>query len=290
MSIANETNINEELRRTSMGFGELITQVGQGVARTTLKLTETGSAAISALATTQVNVIAAHETTYDDAGQVTGHTAFTQKLPLINFVDPVIYQWSNVRVQGTFFARELSTATSESYGYHQSKEGYGQGGLFVIFGGGYNRFSYSGQYGSSQTLHDTDTSVGAVRLNALLEPRYDVGVPKPTQVVVGPSIQIMQGQVQEETSGNVLNARTMEVLLEYRRADGTAIPNKELSVEADGIAWQYLVATSTRTDTDGRVKIVLRREFLDPDADTAPKPFILTARKGLVNTNLSVTL
>lgn len=289
-TIANDTSISDELRRVSMGFGELINQIGQGISQTTARLTQTGAASISALATTTVKVIAAEETIYDDAGQIIRHQSFQQELPLITFVDPVIYQWSQVRIQGSFFAQELSTATRESYSHHQDQESYGQGGLFVILGGGHNRNNSSGGSGSTQTLSEFDVSVGTVRLNALLEPRYDVGVPKPTPVVVGPNIAILQGQMFEEKDGGVLVGRTMEVLLEYRRADGAAIAAKTLSVRCDGLAWRYASDIATQTDADGRVMIILRREFLDPEEDTAQKPFLIEARKGLVNTTISVKL
>ena len=288
MSIANDVSISDELKRASMGFGEMITQVGAGIADTTRELTKTGTAAISALASTTVKVIAAEEIIYNDDGIITGHTAFSQQLPLINFVDPVIYQWTHVRIQGVFFARELSTATSDSYEQHRSHESSSQGGLFVIFGGGHNRFSYSGSYGTSQSQHDQDTSVGVMRLNALLEPRRDIGVPKPTQVTVGPSIAILQGPVVDVKTADVVIARTMEVVLEFRKSNGTPIAGKTLSIETPGLAWNY--KTTAPTDTAGQVIIVLRRELPDPDADKSQAAFIVSARIGLVDSSVSLRL
>jgi hypothetical protein len=128
-------------------------------------------------------------------------------------------------------------------------------------------------------------------MNALLRPRHDVGVPPPTQVIQGPRLIIINGSVAEERTGGNLT-RTMEVLIQYHRRAGTAIVDKPISIEAPGVAWSFTrpLPGGDRTDASGNLAIRLRREFLDEDADTTQKEFVVTARIGIVQNSTTVTL
>ena len=106
------TDVSGQLNTAGMAFGDLVRLTGQAVANTQQELNKTAADTTSALATTLVDVIAVQEVEYDDTGTVTGAQTFTQKLPLIDVVDPVLYQWSQVRLQGRFTASQFATTQS----------------------------------------------------------------------------------------------------------------------------------------------------------------------------------
>ncbi|HMC17449.1 MAG TPA: hypothetical protein VKI18_17570, partial [Albitalea sp.] len=113
LALTGTADVADELSRAGMSFGKLVETTGRAVAETQLKLNETGAAMASTLATTLVDVIAVQESIYDDDGNLDDSHTFTRKLPLINFIDPVFYEWSAVRLQGQFSASEL-VASSEN--------------------------------------------------------------------------------------------------------------------------------------------------------------------------------
>jgi hypothetical protein len=205
------TDVSGQLATAGLAFGDLVKLTGQAVANTQTALNKTGADATSALATTLVDVIAVQELDYDDNGNVTGEKTFTQQLPLIDFIDPVIYQWTQVRLQGRFTASQFAATASTDTHSNTSTDSSGQAGFGIIFGGGYNNF----QYDDSQTHIDTnfrvEDSVGLLRMNAVLEPRHDIGVPKPRQAIVGPQIEIDAGPIADVA--NPPTTRTIDAVI-----------------------------------------------------------------------------
>lgn len=278
--------VSDEIATAGIGLGQLIERTGAAIAATQNQLNETGATTATALAETLVDLIAVEEKIYHDDGSLDTVQTHMRQLPLINFIDPVFYQWTNVRLQGRFVANEFASATSAESYTHTRQEGYGQAGLFLILGGGYNNYQYSSDQITSTTESTRDISMGQMRMNTLLEPRKDVGVPKPNQAIQGPRLTLIQGEIQDEIDGSVMTARTMAMIVQYNRRDGSAISGKSISIETNGVSWSY-PGTSV-TDADGQVEVVMRREFLGEDADTTPAEFIVSARIGLVQNNMTV--
>ena len=290
------TNLGADLSAAGTDFGNLIQGVGNAVAATQMQLTETSAATASALANAKVNVIAVQETVYDDQGNITDAKSFTQLLPLIDFIDPVFYQWTQVRLQGQFFVSEFaSSASSETQTFSDDNHS-GQHGLFVIFGGGQTATGFKTTDTQKGSSSDTASAVGRARMYAQLNPRSDVGVPKPTHVVRGPSLGIVQGEIADVPGGGApLTGRTMSLLIQLRKTDGTPISGKAISIETDGTPWSFTAASTT--GADGNVAIKLQRTFLPVPAgappgttvDTSPKDVVVTARLGLVANSTSVS-
>jgi hypothetical protein len=279
------TDVSGQLATAGMAFGDLVKLTGKAVADTQTKLNKTGADSTSALAQTLVDVIAVQELDYDDDGNVTGEQTFTQQLPLIDFIDPVIYQWSEVRLQGRFTASQFAASASTDTGTDTSTNSEGQAGFGIIFGGGYNNF----QWDDTQTHVDTnfriEESVGLIRMNAVLEPRHDIGVPKPRQAIVGPRIAIDGGPITDV--GNPATSRTMEVVITYSNSAGDPIANKELAIDTQGVAWAYQAGNTT--DANGTVTIVLTRQFVGDNPDRTPVGFVVSVRKGIVGEATTVT-
>ncbi|MGV8849622.1 MAG: hypothetical protein ACOH16_08750 [Propionibacteriaceae bacterium] len=280
------TDVSGQLSTAGMAFGDLVRLTGAAVADTQQKLNKTAAESTSALATTLVDVIAVQEIDYDDNGTVTGAKTFTSQLPLIDVVDPVLYQWSQVRLQGRFTASQFATTSSSDTWDHSSTDSHGQAGLLLLFGAGYNNF----QWDDSQTHVDSnfrvESSVGLMRMNAILEPRHDIGVPKPRQAIVGPQISIDAGPITDV--GAPATSRTMEVVVTYLKADGAPISGKELSIDTQGVGWSYKAGVAT-TDATGALTIVLTRQFVGDTPDRTPVDFVVSVRKGIVGESTTVT-
>src|SRR4029079_10588944 len=101
------TDVSGQLATAGLAFGDLVKLTGQAVADTQQTLNKTAADSTSTLAQTLVDVIVVQETDFADNANVTGGKSFTQQLPLIDFVDPVLYQWTQVRLQGRFVASQF---------------------------------------------------------------------------------------------------------------------------------------------------------------------------------------
>jgi hypothetical protein len=282
------TDVSGQLATAGLAFGDLVKLTGQAVADTQQTLNKTAADSTSTLAQTLVDVVAVQEVDYDDNGNITGAKSFTQNLPLIDYVDPVLYQWSQVRLQGKFMASQFATTSSSDSSNLSTSDDSGQAGLFIVLGGGYT----SVQLDESSTHVDTnfrmESSVGLMRMNAILEPRHDIGVPKPRQAVVGPRIAIEAGPIANVGPNNAPTSRTMEVVLTYTKADDTPIAGKTLSIETPGVGWSYKSGVD-QTDGSGQVTIVMERAFIGDTPDYTPIDVVVSARKGLVGDSATMT-
>lgn len=284
-----ESDVSDELGTAGAAFGTLVERTGAAVAATQNQLNATGAATATALSQTLVNVVAVRERIFHDDGTLDTAVTHTRQLPLITLIDPVFYKWSSVRLQGLFQAREFGTESTAVSGGSDTSSAFGLAGWGFIFGGGY--FDVKSRTDvTSRTREETqDFSFGNMRMNALLEPRDDVTIPKPNQAIRGPRLSLILGEIEDVISGGAVVARTMSVLIQYNRRNGEPIPDKPISVDTDGVPWSFAGGPSAVTDATGRVEITLRRDFLGDEADTSPADFIVSARIGLVQNTVAVT-
>lgn len=282
------TDVSGQLATAGLAFGDLVQLTGQAIADTQQTLNKTAADSTSTLAQTLVDVVAVQEVDYDDNGNVTGAKSFTQKLPLIDYVDPVLYRWSEVRLQGRFTASQFATTGSSDSFSETSVDDSGNAGLFIVLGGGYTNIQYDNKAVNVDTNFRMESSVGLMRMNAILDPRHDIGVPKPRQAIVGPRIAIEAGPIANVGPNNAPTSRTMEVVITYTKNDGTAITGKTLSIETPGVGWSYKNGTDT-TDVDGKVTAVLERAFIGDTPDYTPIDVVVSARKGLVGDSATMT-
>jgi hypothetical protein len=282
------TDVSGQLATAGLAFGDLVKLTGQAVADTQQTLNKTAANSTSTLAKTLVDVVAVQEVDYDDSGNVTQSQSFTQNLPLINFVDPVLYMWREVRLQGRFTASQFASTSSTDTTTHTGDDSSAEAGLFIVLGGGYTNFQSDRTSTNLDTNFRIESSVGLMRMNAILEPRHDIGVPKPRQAIVGPRISIEAGPIADVGPQNAPTGRTMEVVIAYEKADGTPIAGKTLSIETPGVGWSYKGGVS-QTDGDGLVTAVLSRAFIGDAPDLSPIDVIVSARMGLVGASATMT-
>ncbi len=201
----------------------------------------------------------------------------------------MLYQWSEVRLQGRFVASQFAAASetqtkTETSGQHSDKYN-----VLVILGAEVKGSQADEQTTDLQTVVGVQSSVGLIRMNAILDPRHDIGVPRPRQVTVGPSLQIDTGPVAQLGPANQPTGRTIEVVITYTRSDGKGIPDRELSIDAPGAAWSYKDPAKTTTGDDGSITVLLQRTFVGEKPDTSPIDVVVSVRKGLVSASATVT-
>ncbi|MGH2689101.1 MAG: hypothetical protein ACRDKW_09895 [Actinomycetota bacterium] len=299
--IAARPNVNDELKAAGLSFGKLIESTGLAVAETQNLLNDTGAETASALATTMVEVNAVHERTMNDAGQIIAAKTHTRSLPLLTLIDPVFYKWTSVRLQGSFLAREVTRE-------NQVKTQHAAGSLSIDKKG----LSASGSFSasSSQVATASDTSLGSMRLYAQLEPRRDVGIPKPTAVIQGPRLELSPGSVQDEENEEelvVASIVNLTIVYDKQDLDGKTVPIalQKVSIDTAGMPFVYLDPTKLteapapkddepwtfdRTNGSGQVMIRLRRRFPEPTASPQRIDLVVAARVGLVANNLTVKI
>jgi hypothetical protein len=307
--------------KAGAALADVVKQVGMAVADTQKRLNEIAANTATSLATTQVDVIAARSKVYDDNGVLTDERNLTMKLPLVNFIDPVNYEVSRVRIQGMFSATEIRTETSVGIQTNVTNQ---SGGLLLgplAFGQtSYQNVSTDTEVG--QTYH-SDQAYGYVRMNAEIRPRSDIGVPRPNQLIHGPNLLLVPQEVKEDHQGGDPNrpviARTVIIKLSYRRrADvdhpaGVPIDNQTFAIETPGLLWSFCDSTgrdendpayagyataleNLRKTTNGELFLKVRRDF-PPAAgngaapqDTSQQPFIVSARIGMVQNTVAVAI
>jgi hypothetical protein len=288
-AIAGSADVTDELGRSGMSFGKLVELTGKAVADTQLKLNQTGAQMASMLATTQVDVIAVQESVYDDEGNLDASKNYTRKLPLINFIDPVFYEWTAVRLQGQFWATELVSGAQNKTTTTAQKSRTANTGLMILLGVGSTSGSFSSTTSTTEVDASVDRSYGHVRASALLQPKRDIGVPAPRQVVRGPSLNVVAGEIQDVNDDTAIVGRTMQALIELRKQDGTPIAGKSVSIEADGAPWTFTTPGAETTDAAGQLAITLRRDFVGETPDLSPRDVVVSVRLGLVSNNTTLT-
>lgn len=291
LGLTQDADVNAGIRSAGMSFATLLKTTGLAVADSSRQLNQAGADMTTALARTQVDVIAAQVTAYDDNGNALaeGSKTLTQKLPLINFIDPVFYQCKRVRLQGYFQASEFVASNETSTGSFGISTGASNTGIGFIFGSGSSHLNMNASASSSDVDVSREQSVGVIRASALLEPKPDIGVPKPRQLISAPSIGILFGPDTTDTA----TTRSKEISLVCYKADGSkqisvGLP---LSVEIDGAQWAWAVPVAPgalpQTSADGVVTLTLSRDFPTPAGatvvDTAPVDLALTVRMGVVS-------
>jgi hypothetical protein len=295
--LAGTADVNDAVKKAGMSFAKLLETTGLAVADSSRQLNEVGAASTSALATTLVDVIAVQVNAYDDNGNLTADSrTITSKLPLINFIDPVFYEWTRVRLQGRFQATEFVSSTEGSVSVETQTSSRANVGLFMgLLGGGARANTQRGSAIGFDVDQVRESSFGNIRASAMLKPKTDIGVPKPRQLIDAPSLGILVGaNLPDEVDGETTTVRKAVTIIAFKR-DGTANADKTLplSIDVQGAMWAFNDPdTATETDGEGRVFITLSRILPvaagATDPDRTPVDVTVTVRLGLVSSTTVV--
>ncbi|MBK7617423.1 MAG: hypothetical protein KA375_11840 [Vitreoscilla sp.] len=294
LDLPGTANVNDATKKAGMAFGKLIETTGLAIAESQRQLNEVGATTTTALAGQMVDVIAAQVNAYDADGNLdeTGTKTIPMKLPLINFIDPVFYEWSQVRLQGMFFATEFVSSTETSSLSAAASASASNTGISMFMGAGSNKSSFGLSSGGSNVDTTDQQSYGHIRASALLNPKTDIGVPKPRQLIDAPSLAVQVGPDVDDASE--AGARFKECAILCYKRDGSkqdADKLMPLSIEVAGAMWTFnpaAAADAGKTTAEGAVPLKLKRVFPVPagqtEPDTTPVEVTVTARLGVVST------
>ena len=298
---AEPSDVTDELERGGPAFGSFVRAVGKAVADAQTRLDETLIETAEALSRAQVNVVAVFEQHLNDDGTMRQGNPIMQKLPLINFLTPTAYHWTRVVFEADMTVREFNArngfniqSSSSSFGAGAAGGAVaGLGGVFAGFGAGFAAGVSDAQRAGTTTA-STDTAAGKLHMEATLEPRADVELPRPFIIQKGPTLRVTAGNVEAINSTTTPPAqigRKVTLIAELRKTDNSPSPGQTLSVRASN----PLLSTSTaggsmQTDANGRLALEIRREGNAFDPNRPPEPVVVTVSLNLINEQVAITL
>jgi hypothetical protein len=310
-----EADVSDELAAAGRAFGTLMEQVGLAVAETQRELDKNGAAIAEIMCTTDVEMIRARETFYDDDGNVKDIRIVTGIGKLIELASPVFYEHKFVALQGEFTAKELATSTQTKV----RQAGASASGSIGPASGKANKFgskktsktgsasaSVSASFSDVTAGTSFDSSVGTMRMNALIAPKDSIGIPKPPLILVGPKITITSGSTATSESPALdAGSRNTIVTITVKTKDGATVNKGQvLSIDTGGIDWTMLpslnplsltnvpapIQDAPQTDDIGVVKIQLKRTLTPGSPPLESKKAAVTVRLGLVTATATVTV
>ena len=296
VTTASPAEITDELEKGGPAFGAFVKAVGLAVAEAQQKLDETLVTTAKALSSTQIDVIAVFEQVIKDAdGTMDTGNVITQKLPLINYLMPTAYQWSRVYLSADMQVKEFNGSNgfnikgkSSSFSAN-ARASYGLGTGFGASGGvSYSNSSYEA---SAETSFSRDEAAGSLHMEATLEPRADVQLPRPFIVQKGPRLKVTAGARTDITSGTppVVTGRQISLSLELRDTKNNALVGKTLDFRISQPLLNYRTAPAT-TGNDGKLALVISREGAAYDATKPPEAVVVTVWYGLVSEQVVINI
>lgn len=298
---ANESNITDEVKDIGPAFGNFVESVGMAVAKAQAELDKTLRETAKMLSEQTIDVIAVWEQQLSDStGEMEQGFAKKEKMPLINYIMPTAYQWSRVYLEADMKVSEFNAdhgfnIQQKSHNFNaNARASYGLFGGFSAGGG----MSYG--YNSSDTnVHSSasiDTAAGNVRMEATLEPRGDIQVPRPYVVQKGPRLKVYIQDVKpietadpNDANKKIITGREATLKVELRKANGDPNTNKNIEFRVDQPLVTFSTPNGTKTNPDGEVTLILKREgaAFDP---AKPMPVAVRVWFGLVSELVGVQM
>ena len=292
---AADSDVTDELTGGGVAFGEFVKSVGLGVAAAQTELDKTLRETAKQLSETQIDVIAVFEQQIkDEDGSMDKGNIQMQKLPLINYLMPTAYHWRRVHLEADMSVQEFNARSGLNIQQKSFSAGMSASGGFGIFGGGFNA-SASANFSNSSTGVDssfsTDSAAGKLHMEATLEPRSDVELPKPFILQKGPQLELQVGSRTEihedgDPTKPVISQKVALTAL-LKMTDGSPNGTKPLSLTISDPSLSF--TSPGKTDANGEMKIEVSRKILDPAADQ-PVQALVRVSFGLVTRTAGIVL
>ncbi|HVF48515.1 MAG TPA: hypothetical protein VNA19_00430 [Pyrinomonadaceae bacterium] len=297
-NIAADSDVTPQLTGAGTAFGSFVEKVGLAVAAAQKELDKTLVDTAKALSEAKIEVIAVYEQVLDEKGMMTDGNAKMATLPLVNYVTPTVYQWSRVYLESNMNVSEFNADTG--FKIQNKSDNFNVGarasyGLFSGFsaGGGFNYGSSSNSI-SVDTETSVNTAAGSMHMEATLEPRGDLTLPKPFVLQKGPTVRATITKIENMMDNSdpkkpVVNGKRATVLITVKKQDGSPNTGVELDYTIDQPLINHTV-DSLKTNNDGTVTVTLERTgpaFADP---SKPMPVLMKVWLGLVSDDLGINL
>ncbi|WP_432187373.1 hypothetical protein [Streptomyces sp. Tue6028] len=293
--VAAESDVTDELAKGGPALGSFVEAVGLAVAKAQSELDKSLVKTAQALSEQKIRVISIYEQVLNDDGVMTQGNALESELPLINFLMPTAYAWKRVYLEADMSVSEfngkngLNIQSSSLYAYAAANANFG---LFNVTGSVSGGFGYSNTNLNVGSTVSRDTAAGSLHLEATLEPRADVQLPRPFVIQKGPRLVLSSGTVtdiagKDPDNRPVVIGRQTTLTVECRRPDGSANSGRTLSIRVDpaGLAYEL---SSTTTGADGRITVTLKRTGALYDNGAPPVDATIRVSLGLVSESMSL--
>ena len=298
-SLSTAASIVDEQEKGGPAFGAFIKSVGLGAAAAQKELDQDLVDTAKKLSETNIDVIAVFEQVLDDDGQLKQGIPHQAKLPLINYLMPTAYQWTRVFLTADMQVSQFNSQNGFNIKSHSDYFSAGISGSANMFGGsisghaegGLANVAASGGFSASQS-----TAAGQMHMEATLEPRADVRLPKPFIIQKGPRLKLtMQGRTDITQPGantgdpvKVIGHK-LPLTAHLTKADGTtANAGKMLDIRVSEPLIDWSVGSQS-TDAGGDVVINLQRTGAAYDP-TKILSAIVTVSFGLITETIGVQL
>ncbi len=294
---ASPADITDELAKGGPAFGAFVKSVGLGVADAQSALDQNLVTTAQALSNTNIDVISVVQQVIDPTdGSLQSLNIIKEKLPLINFLPPVSYQWTRVFLQADMKVSEFNSANGfnvqgKSKSFSAGISGsYGTGGFGISGGLRYGSSSYSA---SGESSYSQDVAAGSMHMEATLEPRPDMVIPPPFVLQKGPRLRAMpSGIINIGTSPNYTGRKVVITLELLNGSTGLAGKTLEFHTSDPMVTYKTWQAydfntntgstTSTATNSTGILYLEVIRDGAAFDPAKAPTQVVIRSWFGLV--------
>jgi len=282
-------DVTKQLSEGVPAFGNVLASIGLGVAQSQKSLDDGVIDTVNRLKDLEIEIITDVIEVLDDGGipDPAQTEIRTEKVSVLNFFTPTFHEWKNVSLamdlevgafhldQGIQFTRSQRTLNTTATG------------LFWGFLGWFDtkdesRFSSA----TSSVNQETRWQQGQVRVDAQLGPRRTSKLGNPDKIEIGPQIYVTQGAVAEEKTGTLVTARTIDIEIRVRKANGDANPGKSIVFDAGGLLPSF--PGGNVTDPDGVMTATLKRAIF-PGFGSFQR-FSIGVRLGDIRRTFNVTL
>jgi len=266
-SLADGADVSDQMAELAPTFGDVLLSVGTGVAESQDALDRGLVETAKALSDTKITIVTdVVQSLNDDGLPVVEDTDLRfSEVSVINYVNPTVHEWSHVALSMDLSVGAMDNERGATFSQKQSGGRSGGVGYLWGFVGWFSTSSYERSYGyESNASQETDWASGQVRLDAQLQPRDIERFPAPAEVSIGPQMYFSLGSVTETTSGDVVTARSVDVEIFVRKADGSENPSVGISLDSGPFRQSFKTDegyNGTMTNADGRCRVTLTRDI-----------------------------
>jgi hypothetical protein len=292
---AADADVADKLSGGGVAFGTFVKSVGLAVAEAQAALDADLCKTAKELSETTIDVVAVFEQLIDDEdGSMKRGEPHLQKLPLTNYLMPTAYHWRNVHLEADMSVQEFNAKSGINIQQRSFSAGTNISGSFGVLGGsasGSASVNFSDSRTGVDSSYSQNVAAGKLHMEATLEPRGDIELPKPFILQKGPQLDLQVGTRTEIHEGGdatkpVIGMKVQLTAL-LKKTDGSPNANKPLSITVSEPTLSY---TSTgKSDANGEMKIELTRKVANP-AEDKPVETLVRVSFGLVNRSVGIVL
>lgn len=260
-------DVSQELADTVPSFGNVLRSIGIGVAQSQTALDQGVIETVNNLKNTKITIVTDVIQELDDDGLPAANKTklITQEVSVLNFVTPTVHAWKHVAVSMDLELGAIDREQGMVFNQTQTSSGMVGAGLFWGFlGWGTHWDNESSETRTARTRSESDWSRGTVRLDAMLTPRPIPRFPAAASVSTGPDLYFSQGATSDLTSGDAVSGRKVVLTISCRKKDGSANPNKNITVDAGSLLVAFDTTdgfSGSTTNADGQVRVTLTRNI-----------------------------